>query len=130
MVINKTPAKKGLKTAPMCTAGYAVTLEGALRVLYAIGHDHLDGPVDLEYGRETRLGRLPGLVLTPPLMSQWKTGSAKDSDIQNVTSETGVRGSGPIIQMSIRKELRALTYAEGLASDWGSSDPTILDRSI
>jgi len=105
--------------APACAAAYAVTLEGALRMLYEIGHDHLNEPVDVEYKRATRQGKIPGLAITPPIMGQWRAGTARDSNVQNRTSANpGVGSSGPQVQLSVRRELKRLTYANSTALGW------------
>lgn len=99
--------------APHCTTSYAITLEGARRALYEIGYDHLNKAIDLEYSRLAYEGMTPGLIVHPPLMAQWKTGTEKDSDIprnQSWKPESHGGTSGPQVRQSIRKSLRDLTY--------------------
>lgn len=77
-------------------------------MLYEIGHTRLKWPVDVEYRRATMSGKLPGLSITPPLMSQWKTGTPSDSDIR--VSANKKKGSGPHIRESARKWLKENVY--------------------
>ena len=93
-----------------CTQGYAVTREGAMRLLYnvgGVGHD-LDNPVDLLMGVQMMKGLLNGFVTVPSIMSQWKYGDWRDTDIQLFTDEqlgeVGGGGGSDIIQ-SARKEI-------------------------
>jgi hypothetical protein len=98
---------------PHCTSAYAITFEGARRALFEIGLDHLNKPIDLELAKLTGQGKIPGLVVHPPLMGQWKTGTTKDSDIERNQSftEEGHKGtSGPHVRMSIRRHLKELIY--------------------
>lgn len=85
-------------------------------MLYEIGYDHLNKPVDKEYQKATREGKIPGMIVNPPVMAQWKTGTVRDSEVnpnvmdrpieklKNVGQDRG--RSGPSIQMSARKQLR------------------------
>lgn len=66
---------------PICTGAYAVTYAGAYRILYELGYNELYGPTDLELGRLGRDNKLKAMVVIPPLTSQYRTGSASDSEI-------------------------------------------------
>ena len=81
-----------------------------MRLLYnvgGVGHD-LDNPVDLLMGVQMMKGLLNGFVTVPSIMSQWKYGDWRDTDIQLFTDEqlgeVGGGGGSDIIQ-SARKEI-------------------------
>ncbi|PBP20863.1 hypothetical protein BUE80_DR008440 [Diplocarpon rosae] len=78
--------------APICTFAYALSLEGAKKVLFDLSVDHLAGPFDnalaglCRWGRpETRLG-MRCFTVTPPVFMHHKAKgySNGDSDIQVV----------------------------------------------
>ena len=92
-----------------CTQGYAVTREGAMRLLYnvgGVGHI-LDRPLDLLMGDQMIAGLLNGFVTLPNIISQWKYGDWRDTDIQLHTDEQlkAIGGSESDIIQSARKEI-------------------------
>lgn len=108
-------------TAPICLASYAVTLEGARRMLYEIGLMSLGGTVDGEFISRVVAGKAPSIMVVPPLMSQWKSGDMeRDSDLR-YEQHLG-DSSGPHIVRSIHRELRDLIYEKGLAVDWSDEE--------
>jgi hypothetical protein len=78
-------------------------------MLHEIGYDHMKFAVDVEYSEATKSGKLPSLVVTPPIMAQWKTGTTGDSDIRN---DTFGPGSGPAVRQSVRALLKENVYAK------------------
>ena len=86
-------------------------------MLYEIGYDHLKKAIDNEYSKATMAGRLPGLAITPPFFSQYKTGTSADSDIQDGAQQAEKRkgseiglGSGPHIRESARDSMKNKVY--------------------
>lgn len=88
-----------------CTQGYAVTREGAMRLLYHIGGPGhiLDRPVDILMKDQMIAGLLSGFAAIPNVIGQWKYGGWKDSDIQGL--EENEVGSGQDIVRSVREEI-------------------------
>lgn len=78
---------------PTCTAAYAITRNGAKKLLYELSYNRLEAAVDSEMARLTREGKLPGIVVTPPLMGQYRTGSRRDSEIDG-GNEAEFQGMG------------------------------------
>jgi hypothetical protein len=110
------------ETGPLCTTAYAVTLDGAIRMLYEMGYEGINRAIDVEYRRATMSGKLPSLVLTPPLMGQFRTGSATDSEIRNTLVKVKDMkdfkpGAGPQVRQSARMALREQVYAD-TTLDW------------
>ncbi len=91
-------------------------------MLYEAGIDHLNRQVDVEYRYATREGKIPGLVVIPPLMAQWRTGTEADSDINGIKDAdlvlNGTGSSGPAVQQSARKRLKEWTYENSPAPGW------------
>jgi hypothetical protein len=107
---------------PLCTTAYAVTLDGAIRMLYKMGYEGIERAIDVEYRRGTMSGKIPSLALTPPLMGQFRTGSATDSEIRNTAvKEQNMKdftlGAGPQVRQSARMALREQVYAD-TTPDW------------
>ena len=92
-----------------CTHGYAVTREGAMRLLYNVGGPGhiLDEPVDLLMMRQAEQGLYKAFVVAPSVVGQWKYGDWRDTDIQRQKEGGSSRhwGSGPDIIRSVRKEI-------------------------
>lgn len=89
----------------VCTHGYAVTREGAMRLLYNVGGPGhiLDRPLDLLMNSQIIGGLLRGFIAIPTIVGQWKYGNWMDSDIQ--PGKTEGSGSGSDIIQSVRKEI-------------------------
>ncbi|KAL9107229.1 MAG: hypothetical protein Q9227_007853 [Pyrenula ochraceoflavens] len=104
---------------PTCLSAYAVTLKGASKLLYELSYNKLEAAIDNDMGRLTRDGQLPGLIVTPPMVGQYKTGSRADSDIDggnNAEKVPGGKGNKPdSVERSMRQELWKLVY--GLSPD-------------
>ena len=69
------------------------------------------GPTDLELGRLGRDQKLDAYVVIPPLVSQYRTGSAGDSEINEYAGkfEGNEKGrSGSHVVTSARKALKSL----------------------
>ncbi|KAM3447089.1 hypothetical protein MY5147_010022 [Beauveria neobassiana] len=94
---------------PVCTVGYAVTLQGAQKLLYTVGNEKgLDAPVDLAMISRIQSGHLKSLTVVPPLVTPWKTGTTSDSDIDDLNKAEGElpRGSDNL-RLSGRRALAA-----------------------
>ncbi|KAK9241922.1 hypothetical protein V1506DRAFT_549181 [Lipomyces tetrasporus] len=63
-----------------CNTAYAITRQGAQRLLFAMSYAGLHGAVDEDMVRLFREGRLKGYSITPPVFSQFRVGGAKDTD--------------------------------------------------
>ena len=94
-----------------CTNGYAVTREGAMRLLYNIGGPGhvLDRPVDILISHQLSEGILKGFHVLPSAVGQWKKGADwRDTDVQFPSQEeieAMKEGSGDEIIRSVRAEL-------------------------
>ena len=92
-----------------CSHGYAVTREGAMRLLYNVGRPGhiLDEPVDLLIMSQLEQGLYKGFITVPNVVSQWKYGDWRDTDIQQDTEEQLRQGksSGSDVIQSVRKEI-------------------------
>ena len=91
-----------------CTQGYAVTRLGAMRLLYnsgGVAHS-VDNPVDIIMGNQMK-NVLYGFVTLPSIVTQWKNGDWRDTDIQKFAGEESRKmGQGdPDIVQSVRKEI-------------------------
>lgn len=99
----------GLSRGWACTHGYAVTREGAMRLLYNIGGPGrgLDQPMDLLLFDQMRRGLLKSFVATPNIISQWKVADWRDTDIQPASEQQfGRKGSESSIIRSVREEIK------------------------
>ncbi|KAK9344635.1 hypothetical protein V1522DRAFT_452986 [Lipomyces starkeyi] len=63
-----------------CNTAYAITRQGAQRLLFAMSYAGLHGVVDEDMVRLFREGRIKGYSITPPVFSQFRVGGAKDTD--------------------------------------------------
>ncbi|KAF8850038.1 hypothetical protein BDZ45DRAFT_209813 [Acephala macrosclerotiorum] len=101
--------------APICLAAYAVTLSGAVKILYELGYHKLSAPIDVELMHLVQEGTINGLAVVPALMSQYKTGSRVDSNINEISGEFwGYEAgyTGRCMAKSVHKELRGWVYRE------------------
>ncbi|KAI5779230.1 hypothetical protein EDC01DRAFT_633925 [Geopyxis carbonaria] len=102
--------------SPACTMGYAVTKKGAQKLLFHIGHSGLYSPIDLTMGGLHRKGKLWGYEVHPQIVTEWHTGSVRDSDI----SDRGSVEGGPGVNMrnsarkAMEKDLKDRDYWEAL----------------
>src|SRR5208282_3922018 len=78
---------------PTCTQGYAVTWEGARRLLFQIGIEPVDAPVDLEIMGHCSWGQLRCLEVNPTLFGYY-------------------RGEGPGTKMSDNEPREGVTPVE------------------
>ena len=94
-----------------CTNGYAVTREGAMRLLYNTGGPGhvLDRPVDILISQQLSDGLLKGFHVVPSAVGQWKNGADwRNSDVQFPSpGEIAAmkKGSGDWIIRSARAEI-------------------------
>ncbi|KAJ8100055.1 hypothetical protein POJ06DRAFT_123022 [Lipomyces tetrasporus] len=64
----------------LCTTAYAITRQGAKRLLLTMSYLGLHAAVDNDMSRIFRDGKLKGYTLSPPAFSQFRVGGTKDSD--------------------------------------------------
>ncbi|KAK9428140.1 hypothetical protein V1505DRAFT_402092 [Lipomyces doorenjongii] len=64
----------------VCTSAYAITRQGAERLLMAMSYIGFRNAVDTDMSRAFREGRVRGYMLTPPAISQFRIGGSKDTD--------------------------------------------------
>ncbi|KAK9366986.1 hypothetical protein V1509DRAFT_627886 [Lipomyces kononenkoae] len=64
----------------VCTSAYAITRQGAERLLMEMSYIEFRNAVDTDMSRAFRDGRVRGYMLTPPAISQFRIGGAKDTD--------------------------------------------------
>jgi len=89
----------------ICTQGYAITREGAMRLLYNVGGPGhtLDRAVDLLMEDQMITGTLKSYLVLPNVVAQWKFADWRDTDIQNKISSK--KGNGGDIVQSVREEI-------------------------
>jgi hypothetical protein len=76
--------------SPVCTIGYAVTRLGAQKLLYTVGGvKGIGSAVDLTIADRIQKGMLKSYTVVPPLVTPWKMGSTRDSDIDDLKEEAG-----------------------------------------
>lgn len=93
-----------------CTQAYAVTREGAMRLLYNVGGPGhvLNEAVDLLIMDQLNQGVLKGFLSVPDIVAQWKMQDWRDTDIQVDTEEEmkkSKKGTGEDIVGSVREEM-------------------------
>ncbi|KAG5913758.1 hypothetical protein E4U42_000890 [Claviceps africana] len=80
----------------VCTIGYAVTLEGARKLLYNVGNGAgLRGPVDLAMIQAVQDGKISALAVVPPFFTPWRKGTNTDSDINEPPKEGEEKKADP-----------------------------------
>lgn len=93
----------------VCTQAYAVSLEGARRLLYHIGGPGgaLSQPVDIAMMMLFQSGTIKGYTVLPSIFGQWKNGDFRDTDIQK-PPEPGneEKGSGGDVIKGVREEMQ------------------------
>ena len=94
----------------ICTQAYAVTREGAMRLLYNIGGPGhiLDQAIDNLMADHLNRGVLKGFITAPYVFTQWRFQDWRDTDIQLISEENlkkGQKGSGKEIVESVRDKL-------------------------
>ncbi|KAK9357222.1 hypothetical protein V1504DRAFT_465280, partial [Lipomyces starkeyi] len=93
----------------LCTTAYAITRQGAQRLLLTMSYLGLHAAVDNDMSRKLRDGSLRGYSLLPPAFTQFRVGGAKDSDRVKIgTSLNGnsnLNGKSYNIKGSARKLL-------------------------
>ena len=94
---------------PICTMAYAITRRGAERLLYNVGYSELGSPVDIAMAMATSSRRLKGWVVWPPVVSAWRVGGNKDSDIQKINqgSRSNDDGWSSYLRNSARRAMAA-----------------------
>jgi hypothetical protein len=112
---------------PICSFAYALSLEGARKVLYDMSVDHLAGPFDnalaglCRWGRrEERLG-MRCLSITPPLFVHHRAKGlvSGDSDIQLVNGgESRDIGTTENIVWSVRGNIRGMITGATMQSQF------------
>ncbi|QPG98446.1 hypothetical protein C2857_007617 [Epichloe festucae Fl1] len=107
----------------VCTVGYAVTLQGAKRLLYTVGNGKgLQGPVDLAIMSAIQNNLLSSLTLVPPPVVPWKTGTVSDSDIDDLTDTADKTPKGSeSLRNSGKKALDPLLSGQASYNDLGKS---------
>lgn len=116
---------------PVCTNAYAISRQGALRLLYQLSRE-LAMPIDLQIARLSKDSKLRSFSLTPSIFGQWKT---KDAGLKNSDNELDRKGAvqkddpswnhNPSVGYShdIKDSLRASLKDRfgGYVKDWGYS---------
>lgn len=89
---------------PVCTIGYAVTRKGAEKLLYNLGgYKGLGAPVDLGMISLIQKGILDSYTIIPPIVTRFRTGGPRDSDIDEVSPNDSDPGGSENLQMSARE---------------------------
>ncbi|KAJ5494918.1 hypothetical protein N7539_000034 [Penicillium diatomitis] len=95
---------------PVSTIGYAVSRRGAQKLLYNLGgYQGLTAPVDLAIIGLIQKGIVNSYTIIPPIVTRYKTGGTRDSDIDDKKPEDANGGTGSEnLNMSARKALDVL----------------------
>lgn len=89
---------------PVCTIGYAVTRKGAEKLLYNLGgYKGLGAPVDLGMISLIQKGILDSYTIIPPIVTRFRTGGPRDSDIDEVSPNDSDPGGSENLRMSARE---------------------------
>ncbi|KAG4433359.1 hypothetical protein IFR05_011165 [Cadophora sp. M221] len=119
---------------PICTFAYALSLEGARKVLFDLSVDHLVGPFDnalaglCRWGRERERLGMRCYSVTPPVFVHHKSKGyvSGDSDIQLVggggKGELREVGSTENIVWSARRSVRELIMGEDMHSQFDEEE--------
>jgi hypothetical protein len=94
---------------PVCTIGYAITRMGAQKLLYTVGNGMgIGSPLDLTMSDRVQKGYLRAYTVIPPLVTEWKSGTVSDSDIDDLSTGTTELPTGSANMMnSVRSALDA-----------------------
>lgn len=110
--INKHLRLLAPSKGSICNQGYAITREGAMRLLYNIGGPGhvLNQAKDLLIMETLYRGKLKGYLTVPDIVAQWKVADWRDTDIQ-LHSEQQLKkfrkGTGKDIVRSVREEIES-----------------------
>ncbi|KAK9367932.1 hypothetical protein V1509DRAFT_624833 [Lipomyces kononenkoae] len=80
--------------SPVCTMGYAITRQGAERLILDLSYRGITAAIDIDIIRKLQQGIIRGYSITPPLFSAWRVDGAKDSDNQGLENDQTKLGSG------------------------------------
>lgn len=96
---------------PVATMGYAVTKKGAQKLLYNLGgYEGLGSPVDLAMIDLIKRGIVDSYTIIPPIITRYRTGGARDSDIDDPKpGDAEVKPGSENLNMSARKALEKLS---------------------
>ena len=96
---------------PVSTIGYAVTKKGAQKLLYNLGYKGFGStPIDLAMIELIKKGIVDSYTIIPPIVTRFRTGGAKDSDIDDVKPEDAEAQPGSEnLNMSARKAMEKLS---------------------
>ncbi|KAJ5381905.1 uncharacterized protein N7496_004333 [Penicillium cataractarum] len=96
---------------PVSTIGYAVTKKGAQKLLYNLGYKGFGStPIDLAMIELIKKGIVDSYTIIPPIVTRFRTGGAKDSDIDDVKPEDAeVEPGSENLNMSARKAMEKLS---------------------
>ncbi|KAK9238801.1 hypothetical protein V1525DRAFT_80992 [Lipomyces kononenkoae] len=117
---------------PACTMGYAITRQGAQRLLLNLSYLGLRGPVDNDIAWTLQDGKIRGYSLTPPVFAAWRVGGQKDSDIDGKydpnkpISENGNRGGE---SKNLKSSARVAMLQHLALDNWGDYKRQRLEAS-
>ncbi|EPS34900.1 putative lipopolysaccharide beta-1,4-N-acetylgalactosaminyltransferase [Penicillium oxalicum 114-2] len=111
-IVNHTSRHRLISPSwyPVSTIGYAVSKRGAQKLLYNLGgYQGLTAPVDLAMIGLIQKGIVESYTIIPPMITRYKTGGSRDSDIDEAKPEDANGGTGSEnLNSSARKALDAL----------------------
>lgn len=116
---------------PACTMAYAVTRQGAQRLLTWLSYMGLSAPVDNDMSFKSQSGHFHGYDLLPPPFGAWRVEGIKDSDNlrfekSKPLSGNGNRGGSSLnVKNSARKRLQEMMYA----NTWNRYDKAFPKKS-
>lgn len=95
---------------PVCTIAYALTQNGAKKLLYNVGgYMGIDTPVDLAMVSTVRAGLAKGVTVLPPLIVDFKLDEKSDINKEPVEKPIGpLQGTSENLKQSARMALAEL----------------------
>ncbi|KAK9236618.1 hypothetical protein V1525DRAFT_378896 [Lipomyces kononenkoae] len=107
----------------VCTSAYAITRQGAERLLMAMSYIEFRNAVDTDMSRAFREGRVRGYMLTPPAISQFRIGGAKDTDNRKAGDPrlgTSINGQGNLhgFSTNLKDSARAQMVEKMQLNNW------------
>jgi hypothetical protein len=112
---------------PVCTIAYALTQNGAKKLLYNVGgYKGIDAPVDVAMASTIKAGLVKGVTVLPPLIVDFKLDEKSDINKEPVKEPIGpLQGTSENLRQSARKALAEL----GRISESQPSDEELVATS-
>ena len=96
--------------APTCLQGYAVTRQGAARLLYQIGVEEIDAAVDLEVLWHCHWGQLRCLEVNPALIGKYRPRGPGWKMSDNEFKEDVTEVENPLGSQSVKAMMKHMLW--------------------